>query len=190
MREPILSNAFGQLSADTIGDPQVWIERREDLPEEARPAATRSVIQAWAVNDPHAAAAWAGTLPPGDERQAGFAAVVHGWAVDDPRAASEWVAGLPEGGERDAGAVALAQQIAGEMPAEAWHWATSVSDPDRRRAGAADLIRRLAATQQGGGIDLESWIDASALPPTDKQALRAQLVELRAGTGARTPPQL
>ncbi|MCB1096646.1 MAG: sigma-70 family RNA polymerase sigma factor [Verrucomicrobiae bacterium] len=170
----ILAGAFRSLNSDAVGDPQVWVDRFDALPSEARAEAARGFSRAWAGSDPAGAAAWALKLPEGQVREDAISSLSWTWTANDAPAASEWIASLPEGSDRDRGAQALATGIASSLPEEAWQWAISISSPERRGEAASTVVARALAGPVGKSADFASWIESAPLAPSQKEQLRKQ----------------
>lgn len=182
LHEPLLRASFRSLNQETLGDPQTWIRRLEQLPEANRGSAIGSLSRAWASELPEEAAAWAVTLPSGSLRFEAIAAIGTDWAKSDAASAASWVSTLPQGGDRDAGAQAIVFGMAERYPEQAWVWANSIHDPDRRQAAAAHAIRALAGRDPS---QARRWIAEGPFTPEAREQLRATLVPSEV---APTPP--
>jgi len=182
MHHPLLQASFVFLNQETLGDPQTWVRRLEQLPEANRAPAIGSLSRAWASEQPEGAAAWAVTLPSGSPRSEAITTIGTGWAKSDAAAAAAWVSTLPEGGDRDAGAQAIVFGLADRHPEQAWAWATSIHDSDRRQIAAAHAIRAMAGRDPS---QARQWIAEGPFTPEAREQLQATLFP--SGT-VPTPP--
>ncbi|MES2706319.1 MAG: hypothetical protein V4726_06890 [Verrucomicrobiota bacterium] len=78
------------------------------------------------------AAAWLGTLPPGEGQKNAARQLAESWAADDPASASAWIDALPPGENRDLASSQLIDVIQKEDPAAALVWAHSLRDESAR----------------------------------------------------------
>ena len=101
---------------------------------------TLHIIAAWTQLDPHAAAAWAETLPEGVLRERAVASVVTVWCYNDAPATAQWIATFPEGRVRAEGLARAVTQWSSADFENAGRWLTALpSSPSRDRAIEAHL---------------------------------------------------
>jgi len=172
LRQPLVDFAFNMLHSDNMGDPQTWIGRLSQLPEDSRLHGVETIARAWAGQRPEDAATWAATLPAGEQRSMAAAAVTSAWAAKDAPGAAQWVATMAPGTERDASAGSLALAIADKYPRDAWQWALSIADAGERDRTAAQVVMRTAARDPDTA---RQWIDAGPFSNDDKTKMRAAL---------------
>jgi hypothetical protein len=172
LKTPLLEKAFAVLRADNMENPNLWINRAQQLPEDARDSAYGSIARAWAEKNPQEALQWAMSLPQNSGLGSAVGSATSTYAASDPRAAANWVSALPDGAVRDQAAKSLSMAIADNYPREAWSWAISIqSEPEQLAAAelAAKMLARdnLASAQQ--------IVDSSPLSADVKSKLRASM---------------
>ncbi|GEM_PF-879208 len=172
LKQPLLECAFDDLGHQTLGEPQSWIARLNQLPESARPQGTADLAGAWASQVPEEATAWALSLPAGEAQNKAVGAIATAWAANDPQSAASWVESLPAGPERDHGAESLVGAVANEYPREAWDWALSISDPTERESAATQAIKTLGVRDPATAQQL---IASSPFPEETRSRLEQAL---------------
>jgi RNA polymerase sigma factor (sigma-70 family) len=95
LREPLVEQAFGHLSADYMDDPHVWLKRVSLLRAEKRVEGIVAVARAWASNTPEEAALWAMSQPSGNARISAIRKIASTWAARDEGAVRLWLETLP-----------------------------------------------------------------------------------------------
>ena len=169
LRQSLAAESFRFLSADTLTDPRLWVERLALVPESNRLPAVASLAGAWTDRRPTEAAAWATQLNPEAGRTSAIESVVRTWAQRDSLSASDWVRHLPPGADRETGSAALVQSVARDAPDEALQWALTISDPSRRAKAIRDVADVIA---QRSPDTFTQWIDRAPLTPADKAGLQ------------------
>ncbi|MCW5558859.1 MAG: sigma-70 family RNA polymerase sigma factor, partial [Verrucomicrobiae bacterium] len=182
LREPLLQASFAFLDQKTLGDPQDWVQRLEQLPEVNREEAIGTLSRAWVSEQPEDAAAWALTLPSGTDRTEAIGTIGVEWAKSDAVAAAAWVSTLPEGDDRDMGAEAIVIGMADRYPEQAWAWANSIQDIARRLSSATFAIRTMSGRDPS---QARQWIAEGPFPPKAQEYLYSTF--LPSGT-TPTPP--
>ncbi|HEX7858700.1 MAG TPA: sigma-70 family RNA polymerase sigma factor [Verrucomicrobiae bacterium] len=91
LREPLVEQAFKNLSADYMQDPKVWLSRVSLLPPEKQVEGIAAVARTWAMQNPEEAALWAQAQPNGDARKAAIAKIASTWAEQDEPAVRFWI---------------------------------------------------------------------------------------------------
>ena len=74
------------------------------------------VLSRWASKAPSAAAAWAISCPPGEQRKTGIKAVVSRWIQSDSQAAFSWMAKLNNDSDRKEVSRAMAEALVQTLP--------------------------------------------------------------------------
>jgi hypothetical protein len=174
LKTPLLEKAFEALPArpENMEDPNIWISRVQQLPEDARNSAYSSMAAAWAEKNPQAALQWAMSLPQNAGLDSAVGSATSAYAASDPRAAANWVSTLPDGAIRDQAAKSLSMAIADNHPSEAWSWAMSIqSEPER--LAAAELAAKMLA--RDNFANAEQIVDSSPLSADLKSKLRASM---------------
>jgi hypothetical protein len=107
-----------------------------------RAAAFRQATTTWNANDPAGLAAYAATLPAGEDRDYALKAAVQNWSLQDPAGLADWLNGLPPGAEFDAGVAAMiARTDAANRPPElAMQWVENIGDPSLRQSSLAQVM--------------------------------------------------
>lgn len=172
MREPLLEAAFNSLNPETLGDPNLWVQRLAQLPETSRDNGLSSIARAWAGKSPEEAIGWLATQPPSDTRSQALSDVISTWAHKDSSSAAEYVTALPPGTERDRTTSSLVNAIAERQPTEAWQWALTISDQNQRDVALAGVINRLAPRDPAAA---RQWLDTAPMSPELKNQLQARL---------------
>ncbi|MEP6698938.1 MAG: hypothetical protein ABJB09_04335 [Verrucomicrobiota bacterium] len=118
------------------------------------------VVNAWANQDPAAAAGWSLSLPDPEARARSLTQVMRDWGRQDPTASASWLNSMPPGATRDAAVAGLAQSIVSADPQTALRWIATISDETTRQralrtAGRVVMMRdpqNGAALLQGAGM--------------------------------------
>ena len=145
--------------------------------------AAQTVANAWARQDPQAAAAWALTL--GRPQPAGVVAAV--WARDDRGAAEGWALNLPAGEVRDAGitGVLLAAASEGELSASLLD---ALSTDAERQQSATRAILTIGRSNQARAREL---VAVYVTDPELRRQTEDQLAQLaRAAAAGSNVPRL
>jgi hypothetical protein len=170
MRPYLLETAFDFGMQTAAADPQRWIARIGELPEERRMHAAASLARSWAGTDPEAAIAWASSFQKPEQRAQAFEAAAQGWATSDPADAARWINTLPTGRDRDVAANGLVGALVRNQPENAWSWALSIQTP-QLRAQALQLAYTL--TRQNDPARADALLATGQLSPGDLELLRA-----------------
>lgn len=172
LRGPLLDSAFQYLNGENLEDPQKWVSRLPQIPEDQRAGLTARLATAWAQQAPEEAIAWASALPAGDVRSAAVGSAASAWINKDSYGASEWITSLPAGPDKDNASSSLVRVIAADSPAEAWQWALSMSDPSARKDTA---VYTLDALQKRDPATARQWLEASSFTAQEKEQIRTAL---------------
>jgi hypothetical protein len=149
-----------------------------NLGKAADPKAIGDIAEAWAREDPQAAADWAIAQPLGPAQSSALAGVVATWANDNPRGVQEWLAQFPAGEARDrsvctylerSGAWALSSEA---RIAEFDTWFDLIGDPWQRAQAAID---NYWARQTLNPEAARAWL--TSLPNVDPELIRRTLRE-------------
>ncbi len=144
IRALLLESAL-MFGRDTIGaDPQVWVERLDDLPAEKRSRATMGLASSWAATDPEGALGWVNSLPDSPDRQNAVGAVTSSWANTDIFGAAAWIDSLPAGATRDIATGAMVGVAARKEPESAWSWALTIENREQRGPALMTAYRAMA----------------------------------------------
>ena len=172
LRPALCEEAFNSLTANTMDDPQRWVDRIPQLPEASRDRGIEAVARAWSQVRPEEAALWASSLPASDARGNAMAAAASNWAAQDAHGAAEWLSGLTPGPERDRSAQSFVNVVADKYPRDAWDWALSIDDPQSRAAAATHVAKLVAARDPSTALQ---WVDSGPLTPETKAAIHASI---------------
>ena len=172
LRPVLYQEAFNSLQGHNLDDPQRWIARLSQVPEELRARGTEAIARAWSQQRPEEATQWAASLPAGDTRMAAIAAAIPNWAAQDAHGAAEWLSAFPPGAERDKSARAFVDVVAEQYPRDAWQWALSIQDGSSRAAAANRVAGTLAARDPQAAYQL---LDSEPLPPELKAAIQTTI---------------
>ncbi len=159
--EIIVPNLAVQLATFENLDPQdtqTALQLAQSLSGSAQARATRYVLNAWAQNDPVAAAAWATRYPNNAEYLEG---VAMSWVRKDADTATEWMTSLPSGPARDQVLALPAERGFQIAPETAVRWIGEMSDPQKQESAYKKLA---AGWLQSDVKAAREWIGTSPLP--------------------------
>jgi hypothetical protein len=128
VRPLLLAAGFECGLRESVSDPQRWLKRIDELPQERRMQAMGALASGWAMNDPAAAMDWALSLPEGSQREAAFGPIVGVWASNDAYEVTQWIGEQPPGSMRDTATRSLVSALSMTQPETAWNWALSITD--------------------------------------------------------------
>jgi len=169
IRPYLLETAFDFGMQSAGADPQRWIARIAELPEERRTNAVAGVARGWAATDPEAAIAWASSLQDTTQRAQAFQAAAQSWATNDAPEAARWINSLPIGQNRDVAVNGLVGALVRNQPENAWTWALSIQTP-QLKAQALQMAYML--TRQNDPARAEALLQTGQLSPAELQLLR------------------
>jgi hypothetical protein len=171
MRPYLLETAFDFGMQAAGSDPERWIARIAELPQERRSNATASLARGWAGTDPEAAIAWASSLQDSEQRTLAFEAAAQGWATNDPPDAARWINTLPTGLNRDVAVKGLVGALVRNQPENAWTWALSIQTP-QLKSDALQLAYML--TRQNDPARAEALLRTGQLSPAEIERLQGR----------------
>ncbi len=183
LRPYLLQAAFSYGSEQFATDPQLWLKRVDELPEDRRLSAMTSVARGWAGSDPEAALEWASALPKADQRHQVILSAVGSWAQADPQSAAAWADSLPAGESRDGAAQALVYALNAQQPETAWAWALNIGDKGQRMSAIQTVYRTMRSKDAAVA---EQMLQGASLSPDEMKVLQnlPRQAPVRAGTGA------
>ncbi len=136
--------------------------------EEQKRECTRSMLTAWAFDDPKAAAEWLATRPSNAEEWNSLASA---WLPQDPGSAAAWVNALPEGMEKQKLLVKFAEylnlQNLGD-PEILATWISQITDATARQTAYEKFADRWLGWDYAPAM---SWLPTAPLPDEVKQKL-------------------
>src|SRR5258708_29387346 len=145
-----------------------------ELPDmEAMNKAAISVVSAWAMTDPSAAARWVETFPVGQIREYAMENVAFQWMQSDPAAFMAWVQRLPETADRDSAINAGVGTLVESEPDMAVRWSEAIGNEGTRRYQMERAVRRWLKADR---VAARIWISGSSLADEAKQRLLAQVL--------------
>jgi hypothetical protein len=170
------------LQAEVVGALAV-----NDRPEEATqllarlgkatdPDAVARIANAWARQDPQAAANWAITQEPGPAQSRALAGIVGTWADDDQQGVENWLAQFPPGEARDRSVKAFLWRSStwttttDQQLAEFDTWFDLIDDPWQRA-----LVARTSFWQRRSRDSAAARAWLSSLQNVDPELIRATL---------------
>ena len=142
------------IAESNVADALSLAEQLEGTP---RQQAIRTVLDAWAQDDPRAAAAWVEDASP-EDAAAAFFEVVRSWAGTFPEQALDWADTLPED-QQLAATRAVFFSAARTSPDAASVLLDRVGDPQRRLAASQMLV---AQWVDSAPADARRWIAGAA----------------------------
>jgi hypothetical protein len=183
LRPYLLQAAFNYGSEQFATDPQLWLKRANELPEDRRLNAMASVASGWASADPEGALAWATALPDTGQRHQVILSAVGSWAQADPQSAAAWADSLPAGESRDGAAQALVYALNTRQPETAWAWALNIGDKGQRMSAIQTVYQTMRSKD---AAIAEQMLQGASLSPDEMKVLQnlPRQAPVRAGTGA------
>jgi hypothetical protein len=172
LRPLLLAAAFDCGWRESVSDPQRWLKRLDELPQERRMQATSMLASGWAASDPAAAMEWALSLPEGPQRESAFGPVVSAWASNDAYEVTQWIETQPAGSMRDTATRGLVSALSMNQPETAWNWALSIGD-ESVRFNALQLA--YMGLRKKDPTVAAQMIESANLPPQQLEGLRTIL---------------
>jgi hypothetical protein len=169
IREHLLAAAFMYGMHQSVSEPERWVKRIDELPEEKRTNAVQSLARGWAMTDPAAAMNWAMSFPEGPKRDAAFEPVMGAWAQNDTYEVSQWIEAQPQGKTRDRATRGLVGALIESQPETAWSWAMTIG-AEGTRLSALQLA--YMGMRQKNPKAADQLLESSNLPPQHLEALR------------------
>ena len=171
LRPHLLQAAFsyGYGSELFASDPQLWLKRVDEVPEDRRADAMTSVASGWARSDPEAALKWATALPNAGQRHQVILAAVGAWAQADPQSAAGWADALPAGESRDGASQALVYALNTSQPETAWAWALNIGDKGTRMSAIQTVYRTM---RNKDAAIAEQMLQGASLSPDEIKVLQ------------------
>ena len=139
MRPLLLEAGFSYGIQGSVGDPQRWIKRLDELPEDRRNNAAQALASHWAREDPTAAIRWALSFPESQQRDSVFGFAAATWASTDAYETAQWIDQQPAGSMRDIATQSLVNALATSEPETAWTWALTIGG-EGQRLGALSTV--------------------------------------------------
>jgi hypothetical protein len=128
-----------------------------------------SLTQAWTLNDPQGALAWATQLPPGPMRDRAITGVVNQWGVLDPARAAGYIQSLPPGIQRRNALSQMADAWSRDDPASAVKWAQALTDDSEK----SDLLSSITRTWAGSDpVAASNWLAQLPTGPSRDNVVR------------------
>ena len=130
---------------------------------------------AWNSRDPAGLAAYANTMPPGDDRAHALGLAMDQWSLQDPAGLAEWLNTLQPGPEFDAGVALMIGRTdqANRPPETALQWIEGINDPGLRQNS---LIQVLTQWNQTAPAAAQNYVaTADWLSDGQRQAILARL---------------
>lgn len=169
LRPYLIEAGFGYGMYRSVDDPEKWVKRLEEVPEEKRANAMQSFGRGWAMSDPESAMKWAMSFPEGPKRDAAFGPVVNGWAQNDSYEVSQWIEKQPAGPTRDVATRGLVGALIETQPETAWTWALTIAG-EQERLNALQLA--YMGLRRKNPESAAQLLEASNLPPKQLEVLR------------------
>src|SRR4030095_4882663 len=169
LRPLLLAAAFDYGLRESVSDPQRWLKRIDELPQERRMNAIVSLASGWAASDPAAAMDWALSMPEGPQRESAFGPVVSAWASNDPYEVTQWLGTQPAGSMRDTATRGLVSALSMTQPETAWNWALSIGDEGVRFSALQLAYMGLRKKDPAVAAQMA---ESANLPPQQLEGLR------------------
>lgn len=169
IRPQLLAAGFTHGMHQSVTDPEKWVKRLDELPEDRRINGVQSLARGWAMSDPDAAMKWALSLPEGPQREAAFGPVTSVWATNDGYEVSQWIEKQPAGTTRDIATRSLVGALMESQPETAWTWALSIGG-EQERFNALQLA--YMGMRRKNPEAAAQLLEGANLPPQQLEALR------------------
>jgi hypothetical protein len=183
MRPYLLQAAFTYGSEQFGADPDRWLKRVQELPEERRLNAMTNVARGWAGVDPEAALEWATSIQDNGQRTQMVLSATGAWAQADPQAAATWADTLPAGPNRDGAAQALVYALSTQQPETAWSWALNIGDKGQRMSALQVAYRTMRSKDAAVAAQM---LQSASLSPDEINVLQ-NVPNLNPGVRFATP---
>lgn len=127
-------------------------------------AAFHAVADGWNAGNPAGLAAYAISLPPGEDRDYALDAALDNWSLQDPAALGAWLNTLPRGAEFDYGAALMIARSDGvnRSPEVAMRWVESIGNAALKQDLLAGVLREWSQTDAAAAQDYvaaATWLD-------------------------------
>lgn len=172
LRPYLLETGFSCGMDEFGSDPEKWVKRLDELPEDKRTEARRLLGMGWAMSDPASAMKWATSLPEGPQRDAAFFPVISGWAQKNSYDASQWIEKQPVGRTRDLATSSLVGALVQSQPETAWNWAITI-EGEQERLNALQLAYIGVRRKNSAGAD--QLLEDARLPLNLLETLRQRI---------------
>jgi hypothetical protein len=170
IRPLLLAAGFDSGLRESVTDPERWLRRIDELPEDRRVNAMGALASGWAASDPAAAMKWALSLPEGSsQRETAFGSVASAWAINDPYEVSQWIEAQPAGAMRDTATRGLVSALSMTQPETAWKWASSIADTGVRFSALQLAYMGLKKKDPALAAQM---LESANLPPQQFEGLR------------------
>jgi hypothetical protein len=169
IRPHLLAAGFEYGLRESVTDPERWLKRIDELPEDRRMNAMGALASGWAASDPAAAMNWALSLPEGSQRETTFGSIASSWAMNDAYEVSQWIETQPAGSMRDTATRGLVSALSMTQPETAWKWALSIRD-DGVRFSALQLAY-MGLKKKDSALAAQ-MLESANLPPQQSDGLR------------------
>jgi hypothetical protein len=99
--------------------------------ENLHSTAFRAIVEGWSAGDPAALAAYANSLPAGENRDYAVNHAFDNWSLQDPAGMAAWLSAQPPGTEFDKGVALMISKTDGAnvSPEDAMGWVEGINDP-------------------------------------------------------------
>lgn len=169
IRPLLLAAGFNYGLYQSVSDPEKWVKRLDEVPEDKRANAVQSLARGWAKSDPDSAMKWAMSLAEGPQRDAAVAPAISGWAENDSYEVSQWIEKQPVGAIRDLATRGLVGALMQSQPETAWTWALSIGG-EQERFNALQIA--YIGMRQKNPEAAAQLLESANLPPQQLEALR------------------
>jgi len=143
-----------------------------------RQTAFQAVVDGWSAGNPSALAAYALSLPQGENRDHALGQAIDNWSLQDPAGLGDWLNTLTPGMEYDQGAALMIAKTDGANRTTdvALAWVDSISDPALKFDSLARVLKEWAQTDLTAAAEYAK--NAAGLDANQRTALLGEL-----GTG-------
>jgi hypothetical protein len=134
-----------------------------------RNSAFQAVMNGWAAGDPAGLAAYAVSLPPGENRTFALSQAMDNWSLQDPAGLGAWLNTLTPGAEYDVGVALMIGKSDGanRSPEVALGWVEGISDPGLKLASLLRVLEQWVQTDSTAPAEYvknATWLDDQQRP--------------------------
>jgi hypothetical protein len=157
-------------------DPQAALQTLAGIDPASHDDIFRALVDGWSTGDPAQLAAYALSMPPGQDRTYALATAADRWSLQDPAAMSAWLAQAPPSPEFDPAIADLLTRSdsVNRPPALAMSWAASITDPSLRFSTAEHIAREW---KQSDPTALRAYANSAAWLTPDQRAGLLQIID-------------
>jgi hypothetical protein len=152
-------------------EPEGALQALDTMDPSSRDQIFHALIDGWSVSQPAQLAAYAVSMPAGQERSYALATAIDRWSLQDPTGMADWLAQIGPSPELDPAIAAMLTRSDGvnRPPSVAMSWAESITDPSLRFSTAGHVM---AEWKQSDSVGARAYVQSAAwLTPAQRISL-------------------